>query len=67
MDDTDINILLEMGVWVQVNPVTLNNKEMWNCIIYKKPKNNWITDKVKSFKSPNKCYDWALSILTINY
>ena len=56
-----------MGFWVQVNPVKINNKQMWNCELYKKTKKTWDSYKVKSFKTPNKCYDWALSILTVNY
>tara|TARA_R110000744_G_scaffold145291_1_gene257847 strand:- start:206 stop:406 length:201 start_codon:yes stop_codon:yes gene_type:complete len=66
MGDYDIDILLKMGFWVTVSPSILNNK-MWSCEIYKKNKKSWIIEETNSFKTPNKCYDWALSILTINY
>ena len=66
MEDADIDILLKMGFWIQVSPVMLDDRSMWTCAIYKKTKKFWVTDKVKSFKTPSKCYDWALSILTIN-
>ena len=46
MGDADIDILLEMGFWVQVSPVMLNDREMWTCAIYKKTKKFWVTDKV---------------------
>ena len=66
MGDEDIDILLRMGFWVQVSPVISNDKQMWNCELYKKTKKTWGSYKVKSFKTPNKCYDWALSILIKN-
>lgn len=63
MEDIDIDVLLEMGVWVQVSPVMLNDRSMWTCAIYKKTKKFWVTDEVKSFKTPGKCYSWALDTI----
>lgn len=65
MIDEDIDSLLYHGFWVQVSPVMLKDREMWTCAIYKKTKKFWVTDKVKSFKTPNKCYEWALSVLEL--
>ena len=64
MEDADIDLLLENGWWIQVSPVMLDDRNMWTCAIYKKTKKFWVTDKVKSFPTPNKCYEWALDILT---
>ena len=56
MGDSDIDILLKMGFWVQVSPVISNDKQMWNCELYKKTKKTWGSYKVKSFKTPNESY-----------
>lgn len=64
MEERDIDILLDMGWWVQVSPLA-NKNAGWVCGIYKRGKKtgNWVTEHSRTFDSPHQCYDWALTII----
>ena len=64
MVDLDIEILLKKGYWITVEPYTFKNRISWQCILYKKIKKNWVEHGGMSGDSPQKCYEWALPILT---
>jgi len=65
MEDKEIDILLEMGWWIQVSPVSLQDSKGWTCGVYKqfKKSRNWVTEYVKSFETPHECYVWAYEII----
>lgn len=64
MDEIDIDELLSRGYWVQVSPLA-NKDSGWVCCVYKQGKKtgNWVSEHIKTFKSPKSCYNWAERIL----
>lgn len=65
MEQVDIDTLLRAGLWVSVSPIMSGEEWVWTCSVYKKNNKTeaWVTKSRKIFKTPGKCYEWALKRL----
>ena len=65
MEQVDIDTLLRAGLWVSVSPIMSDGEWVWTCGVYKKNNKTgtWTTKSRKIFKTPGKCYEWALKKL----
>tara|TARA_Y100001937_G_scaffold106911_1_gene149093 strand:+ start:6159 stop:6359 length:201 start_codon:yes stop_codon:yes gene_type:complete len=59
MEEKDIELLLEKGIWVSCRPF----RKKWEFVVYKRKTTGWVKRKRKLFTHPAAAYDWAINYL----